>query len=112
MLMNSSELILSINKRLQESGVIDDITDFLHEHPEYFTKCLNSDKYVISSCNINVAMHCKPSERQNTNAFISIDLGAYDAVGSYLSDHSRSTGSKVVLKRRINGEEVSRYVCD
>lgn len=112
MLMNSNELMLSINKRLQDSGIIDDLTDFFHEHPEYFAKCLNSDKYIISSCDINVAMHCRPSERQDTNIFVSIDLGAHNAVSSHLSDHSRSIGSKVTLKRIINGEEVSKYVCN
>lgn len=111
MLMNSNELMLSINKRLQDSGIIDDVTDFLHEHPEYFTKCSN-DKDIISGCEIDIAMCCKPSERQHAGVFILANLGACDTVRVELSDHSRSTGSKVGLKRCINKQEVSSYVCN
>ena len=109
MLMNGNELTLSINKRLQDSGIIEDITDFFHEHSEYFTKC-RDDESIISACDIDIAMCCKPKERQNTGVFISIDLGAHGAVQDYLSDHSRSTDSKVTLQHRKNREEVSKHV--
>lgn len=111
MLMNSNELLLKINNTLQDFGIIEDITDFFHEHPEYFTKC-SDDKNIISTCDINIAMCCEPKERQDTGVFISIDLGAHGATQDFLSDHSRSTGSKVILKHRINGEEVNKYVFD
>lgn len=109
--MNSNELLLKINHVLQDSGIIDDITDFFHEHPEYFTKC-SDKKSIISACDINIAMCCKPDERQNAGAFVLIDLGAHDTTQAFLSDHSRSTGSKIELRRKINGEEVSSYVCN
>lgn len=111
MLMNSNELMLSINKRLQDSGIIDDITDFLHEHSEYFDKCSGSDN-IISSCIISIAMCCKPKQRQDANVFVTAYLGTVSGALVLLSDHSRSAGSKVELTRSINGEEVSRYVCD
>lgn len=112
MLMNGNELLLKINQVLQDSGIIEDITDFFHEHSEYFTKCRDDDDDIISACNIDIAMCCKPSERQNTGVFISIDLGAHNAVRDCLSDHSRSTGSAVVLKHKINDKEVSIHVCN
>lgn len=111
MLMNSDELMLSINKRLQDSGIIDDITDFFHEHPEYFTAC-SGDVTVISPCSISIAMCCKPEQRQNAGVFVMADIGAAGAVQVYLSDHSRTTGTTISLTRSINGEEVSKYVCN
>ena len=111
MLMNSNELLLSINKRLQDSGIIDDVTDFFHEHPEYFTKC-SDDKSIISACDINIAMCCTPTERQNAGVFILADIGANNTTQVFLSDHSRSTGTAIELKRSINNQEVSRYVRD
>lgn len=111
MLMNSNELLLKINHVLQDSGIIDDVTDFFHEHPEYFTKC-SYDKDIISFCDINIAMCCKPIERQDADVFVLIDLGTHDATHISLTDHSRSTGSKVVLRRTINDKEVSNYVCN
>lgn len=111
MLMNSNELMLSINKRLQDSGIIDDITDFFHEHPEYFTTC-HSSKNIISSCSINIAMSCMPDERQAANVFVIAYLGSVDTTMISLSDHSHDTGTKIELTRSINGEEVSKYVCD
>lgn len=109
MLMNSNELMLSINKRLQDSGIIDDVTDFFHEHPEYFTKCSNN-KDIISGLSISIAMCCKPSKRQDTGVFVLADIGANNATQVFLSDHSRSIGCGVELKRKINGKEVSTYV--
>lgn len=109
--MNSNELLLKINHVLQDSGVIDDLTDFFHEHSEYFTKCSNNID-IISNCDISIAMCCKPDERQSSGVFVLIDLGAHGTTQAFLSDHSRSTGTKVTLRRKINGEEVSSYVCN
>jgi len=111
MLMNSNELMLSINKRLQNSGIIDDITDFYHEHPEYFTTC-SDGVTIISSCSISIAMCCKPEQRQDADVFVMADIGAAGVVQVYLSDHSRTTGTPISLERSINGKEVSKYVCD
>ena len=111
MLMNSNELLFLINKKLQDSGIIEDVTDFLHEHSEYFAECSDGEN-IISGCHIDIAMCCKPEERQDAGVFVLIDLGAHGAVQVYLSDHSRSTGSKVGLKRSINNKEVSSYVPD
>ena len=110
--MNSNELLLKINHTLQESGIIDNVTDFFREHPEYFTDCVSDKDYIISSCSINIAMCCRPVERQDAGAFVLIDLGAHGTTQAFLSDHSHSTGSKVELRRKINGEEVSSYVCN
>ena len=111
MLMNSNELMLSINKRLQDSGIIDDVTDFFREHPEYFTKCSNS-KDIISGCEIDIAMCCRPEARQHADVFILANLGSCDTTHVSLSDHSRSTGSDITLERYINKKEVSSYVCN
>lgn len=111
MLMNCDELILSINKRLQDSGIIDDVTDFLHEHPECFTKCSNSMD-IISSCSISIAMCCSPDERQTAGVFVLADIGTTDATITYLSDHSRTTGTKIEISHNIKGVEANKYVCD
>lgn len=111
MLMNSNELLLKINHVLQDSGIIDDVTDFFHEHSEYFTKC-SDNKKIISSLNIDIAMCCKPDERQNTGVFILVNIGDYSTTQVFLNDHSRSIGASVELKRTINNKEVSRYVCN
>lgn len=110
MLMNSNDLLIKINRVLEESGIIDDVTDFYHEHPEYFTKCSDGVSEV-TGCEITLAMVCTPQERADAGVFILSNLGAHDAVQVEMSDHTRSTHTdSVEIKRTINGKEVSRYV--
>lgn len=109
MLMNSDELMLKIETVLQESGIIQDITDFMHEHPEYFTKC-SDGKTIISGVDIGIAMCCRPQDRVNSGVFILSSVGSCDTVRVELNDHSRSTHTKPEVKRFINGKEVSSYV--
>lgn len=111
MLMNSNKLMLSINKRLQDSGIIDDITDFFHEHSEYFSKGFDN-KSIVNLCSIDIAMNCMPDERQNAGVFVLIDIGSNDTVKVHLSDFTHIMNSKVKLERTINNEEVSKYVYD
>ena len=108
MLMNSDELLLKIENVLQESGIIQDVTDFMHEHPEYWCKC--SDYHSeICGMEISIAMVDEPRNRLNAGPFIMMNLGACNSeVRVSLNDHSRSTGSKIELIREYNGERVSR----
>lgn len=107
--LNSNELLIKINRVLDETGLLNDITEFFHEHPEYFTKC-SDGKTIISGVDIDIAMCCRPQDRLNTGVFILSSLGACDAVRVELNDHSRSTHTKPEIKRLINGKEVSKHV--
>lgn len=109
--LNSNELLIKVNHVLDETGLLNDITEFFHEHPEYFTECTDG-KTIISGLTIDIAMCCRPQDRLNSSVFILSHLGTCDKVCVELNDHSRSAHTKPELKRSINGKEVSRYVLD
>lgn len=107
--LNSNELLIKINRVLDETGLLNDITEFFHEHPQYFTEC-SDGKTIISGVDISIAMCCRPQNRLNSGVFILSSIGACDTVRVELNDHSRSTGTKPEIIRSINRKEVSKYV--
>ena len=107
--MNVNDLLLKVNHVLEESGVIDDVTDFFHEHPEYFTTCTDGCS-IISNLSLSIAMCCRPQDRQNASVFITSDIGAHDSAMVALNDHSRTSNLNPEIKYFINKDEVSRYV--
>ena len=87
--MNCNELLKEIQKRLVESGISDLITEYVREHPEYWTQ--NDGVGYNTSCNISVAYNTISNKDVNdliqATPFYMLEIGRHQGRNVCMSVH-------------------------
>ena len=95
--MLSEAFVKELDKKLKDSGIVTMVQDFMREHPEYWTDCLEvydkpePDK--ICTCSMSVCCVNSKDAIQNAVPFITIDVGSYKSIICMLSDHTLQGGT-------------------
>jgi len=93
--MNCNELLREVQKRLVESGISDLITEYVHEHPEYWTQNdYGTSPGYNTSCSINVGFNTISNKDVNdmtqTTPFYMLEIGRYQSKNIDMSVHPNS----------------------
>lgn len=85
--MNSNTLLKEIQRRLVSSGISDLVTEFVRDHPEYWTENNTMDG-VNTCCQIGIAYNSTPKfDVTSARPFFTIDIGRVDKTLLCMSFH-------------------------
>ena len=103
--MNSTELLIEINKRLKDSGIVTLVQDFARQGTDYWTHVKNNDTELICSCTISITCIAKPDSYSTAVPFMTADIGSFNKGSKIcmLSDHTLTGG-------RLVTEDLDGYV--
>lgn len=101
--MNCNELLKEIQKRLVESGISDMITEYVQEHPEYWTQ--NDIAGYNTSCNICIGFNTISNVDVNNMAqatpFYMLEIGRTQNKSISISVHSNNVYTDYWYKGKI-----------
>jgi hypothetical protein len=109
-IMLPETFVKELDQKLKDSGIVTMVQDFMREHPEYWSDCMElydkpePDK--ICTCNLSVCCVNNKDAIPNAVPFITVDVGSYKSTICMLWDHTLQGGTFSVKIERASDSEV------
>ena len=89
--------VKELDQKLKDSGIVKMVQDFVREHPEYWSDCMElynkpePDK--ICTCTVSICCVNSKDAIKDAVPFITVDVGSYKSIICMLADHTLQGGS-------------------